>query len=63
MSSRRESTDCEGIITHFSVDEDDDGFIDYAQLEQSNEVPVTLVVSAGNETHLNMGMSKLYIVT
>ena len=30
--------DCESMVTHFSVDEDDDGFIDYAQLEQNNEV-------------------------
>ena len=27
--------DYESVATHFSVDEDDDGFIDYAQLEQS----------------------------
>ena len=27
--------DYENVATHFSVDEDDDGFIDYAQLERS----------------------------
>lgn len=37
ISSRRESTDCEGMVIHFSVDEDDDGFIDYAQLEQNED--------------------------
>jgi hypothetical protein len=29
--------DCGGVAKHFSVDEDDDGFIDYAHMEQ-NEV-------------------------
>ncbi|XP_028391555.1 M-phase inducer phosphatase 1-like isoform X2 [Dendronephthya gigantea] len=38
MASCMESNDdCDEMVAHFSVDEDDDGFIDYAQLEQNNE--------------------------
>ena len=36
-SYRKDSMDYENVATHFSVDEDDDGFIDYAQLEQSED--------------------------
>ncbi|CAB3977131.1 M-phase inducer phosphatase 1-like [Paramuricea clavata] len=42
ISPRRESTDCEGMVVHFSVDEDDDGFIDYAQLEQNEDDAFTV---------------------
>lgn len=34
MLPHSKSPDCEAMVTHFSLSEDDDGFIDYGQLEE-----------------------------
>ena len=48
---QQELNGCEDMVTHFSVDEDDDGFIDYAQLEQNNEVGKKECVDEANSIH------------